>query len=59
MITQFTAVLGEENINITNLSNKSKGEVAYTMLDVEEAVTENIVKKLETIDGVYRVRVVK
>ncbi len=59
MITQFTAVLGEENINIANLSNKSKGEVAYTMLDVEETATENIVKKLEAIDGVYRVRVVK
>lgn len=59
MITQFTAAFGELNININNLSNKSKGDVAYTMFDVEESATDDIVKKLESIDGVYRVRVIK
>ena len=59
MITKFTACFGENNINITDMTNKSKGEVAYTMLDVESAITQDIVEKLQNIDGVFRVRVVK
>lgn len=59
MISKFTAVLGEANINISDMTNKSKGEVAYTMLDVESKVTDDIVAKLSAIEGVYRVRVVK
>ena len=35
MITKFTACFGDEGINITDMMNKSKGEVAYTMLDLE------------------------
>lgn len=59
MITQFTATFGELNINITDMVNKSRGEVAYTMLDVEAKATDVIVEKLEAIDGVFKVRVVK
>ena len=59
MITKFTAAFGENNINITDMMNKSKGEVAYTMLDVESAVTQEIIEKLQNIEGVFRVRVVK
>lgn len=59
MITKFTACFGDEGINIANMLNKSKGEFAYTMLDVEEKATDDIVNKLKSIDGVIRVRVVK
>lgn len=59
MITKFTACFGDEGINISDLTNKSKGEVAYTMLDIEAPASEEIIKKLETIEGVFRVRVVK
>ena len=59
MIAKFTSTFGDKGINISDLTNKSKGEVAYTMLDVETAVTEEIVKTLENIEGVFRVRVVK
>ncbi len=59
MITRFTACFGNEGINITDLMNKSKGEVAYTMLDIEKAADDEIIKKLQSIDGVFRVRVVK
>lgn len=59
MITQFTASFGDLGINVSDLSSKSKGEVAYTMLDIDDPATEAIVKKLESIDGVYKVRVVK
>ena len=59
MITKFTAEFGEKGINISDMTNKSRGEVAYTMLDIEAPVTDEIIKELENIDGVFRVRVVK
>ncbi|MBO7333554.1 MAG: 3-phosphoglycerate dehydrogenase [Lachnospiraceae bacterium] len=59
MITKFTATFGDLGINITDLMNKSKGDYAYTMFDVEEPITADHVKKLEAIEGVFRVRVVK
>lgn len=59
MITKFTAVFGDNNINITDMLNKSKGEFGVTMLDVEQPITAEIVEKLQNIEGVFRVRVVK
>lgn len=59
MITKFTAAFGDKGINISDMTNKSRGEVAYTMLDIEDAPTEEIIKTLEAIEGVFRVRVVK
>ena len=59
MLNQFTAVIGEKNINISDMTNKSRGEVAYTMLDIENAATQDLVEYLQKIDGVFRVRVVK
>lgn len=59
MITKFTGVFGEKNINISDMTNKSRGEVAYTMMDIEASATAEIVDALAAIDGVYRVRIVK
>lgn len=59
MLNQFTAVIGEKNINISDMTNKSRGEVAYTMLDIESAATQDLVEALQKIDGVFRVRIVK
>jgi len=59
MITKFTAEFGDKGINISDMTNKSRGEVAYTMLDVEEAPTQEIIEALEQIKGVFRVRIVK
>ncbi len=59
MITKFTAVFGEKGINISDMMNKSRGEVAYTMMDVETAPTADIIEALEKIDGVFRARIVK
>jgi D-3-phosphoglycerate dehydrogenase len=59
MIAKFTACFGDNGINISDLTNKSKGEVAYTMLDIESPASEEIIGKLQSIDGVFRVRVVK
>ena len=59
MIGKFTSCLGDNGINITDMTNKSKGEVAYTMMDLESTPTAEIVESLKAIEGVFRVRVVK
>ena len=59
MITKFTEKFGDNGINISDMTSKSRGDVAYTMLDIEASATAEIVAELEKIEGVYRVRVVK
>lgn len=56
MLTQFTGVFAADNVNIENMANKSKGEYAYTILDVVAPVTAATVEKLQKIDGVLKVR---
>ena len=59
MITQFTGAFGEAGINISDMTNKSRGEYAYTLMDIESPANDTIIDKLKNIDGVFRVRVVK
>jgi D-3-phosphoglycerate dehydrogenase len=59
MIGQYTSKLAQFNINISDMINKSKGEYAYTIIDTESAVTEEVAKELSSIDGVLKVRIVK
>jgi D-3-phosphoglycerate dehydrogenase len=59
MISKFTAVLGGAGINIAEMTNKSKGEVAYSVFDVDSKVSEETVKALQGIDDVFRVRVIQ
>lgn len=59
MISQFAKVLGDAGMNISDMTNKSKGDYAYTLIDLESSADEEIIKKLETIEGVLKVRVVK
>ncbi len=59
MITKFTACFGDEGVNISDMTNKSRGGVAYTMMDIERPAEQRIIEKLQAIDGVFRVRVVK
>lgn len=59
MLTQFTKILGAEGMNIADMTNKSKGEYAYTLIDLESAVSREALDELEAVEGVSRVRVVK
>lgn len=59
MLTRFTGVFSSKGINISDMISKSKGDWAYSMLDVSEAVSDEIVEKLKAVDGVVRVRVIK
>ena len=59
MISQFTKILGAEGLNIADMTNKSKGEYAYTLIDLESVASREALDELKAIEGVSRVRVVK
>ena len=59
ILSQITGALSEEGINIENLTNKSKGNNAYTVLDISAAPGDAAVAKLEAVSGIYKVRVIK
>lgn len=57
-LSQFTTVMSGENINISGLTNKSRGEYAYTILDLDHKPSAQAVEKLKQVEGVIRVRVI-
>ena len=59
MISSYTSILGDANINISDMTNKSRGDYACTLLDVDAPVTKEVEEKLQTLDGVLKVRLVK
>lgn len=59
MLSQFTTVFSKEGINIENMVNKSRGNYAYTIFDICSEATDAIVKDLEGINGVIKVRIIK
>ena len=59
MITQFTQIIGASDVNIAGMANKSKQEVAYTLIDFDSPVEKELVEKLAQVKDVYRVRVIK
>ena len=58
-LSQFTAVLAAENINISDLLNRSRGEYAYTMLDLDSVPSAAAIDRRKKIQGVLRVRVIR
>jgi D-3-phosphoglycerate dehydrogenase len=58
-ISHFTALLGDAGVNIDNMSNKSKGDYAYTMMDVDAPVPEEVMEKIGSLPGVFKARVIK
>ena len=58
MITSVTSVLAKDNVNIENLLNKSKGDYAYTMFDVNKCEADSVAAHISAIDGVIRVRII-
>lgn len=59
VISKITSVMGDASINIEEMANKSRGNYAYSLVDVSTAVSDEVVSKLNAIDGVIKVRVVK
>ncbi len=58
MIGQITTELGELNLNIAEMTNVSKGEIAYNLIDIENEVSEESIKKLQSIENVIDVRLI-
>ncbi len=59
MIGGFTGILGDAGENIAEMANKSRGDVAYTMIDLDSPVEAATIEKLSALNGVFRVRVIK
>ena len=58
MLTAITGIVAENNVNIENMLNKSRGDYAYTMIDVSVDDTAAVEDRIAAIDGVIRVRVI-
>ena len=56
MLAQITALLSDEGVNVENMTNKSKGEYAYTVVDIASRITDKEIEELRAIEGMLRVR---
>jgi len=56
MLGQISTAMAAANLNIHNMLNKSRGEMAYTIVDVDSAVPDSAVNSIATIEGVLAVR---
>ena len=59
MLANITTLLSRDGVNVENLSNKSKGNYAYTMVDLGEKVNASVVSDLQNLTNVIRVRVIE
>ena len=59
ILSRVTAIVSGEGINIENLSNGSKGDYAYTIVEIGVKVPESIIPAIEAVEGVIRVRVIE
>jgi D-3-phosphoglycerate dehydrogenase len=58
MVGQITTALAKHNLNISDLLNKSRGDIAYTLVDVDAPVSADVVKEIAAIQGVLTTRVI-
>ena len=59
MINRLTTLIGGSEVNIAEMTSKSRGEVEYTMMDLDAPATKELVDQISRIEGVWRVRVIK
>ena len=58
ILTKITAAVADEGLNIENMTNKSKGENAYTVLDISSTPSEDAIARISAVEGINRVRVI-
>lgn len=58
MLANITVMLSKENVNVENMTNKSRGDYAYTLVDVNARVGEDVVNAIRSVPGMLRVRVI-
>ncbi|MBE7046151.1 MAG: 3-phosphoglycerate dehydrogenase [Ruminococcaceae bacterium] len=59
MLTTFSKLMSDDNINISNMINKSKKDYAYTIIDIDEDVDASIISEIEAVDNVLKARIIK
>ena len=59
MIGQITSAFAKNGYNISDLTNKSKGSKAYTLIDIENKASESLINELNAIEGILKVRIIK
>jgi D-3-phosphoglycerate dehydrogenase len=59
MVGNITTVLADENINITNMLNKNRGEIAYNIIDIDGEISDALVQKIRDIAGIIMVRLLQ
>ena len=59
MIVRFTSLLSDRGINIPNMTNKSRGEAAYTLIDCDTMPDDSVFEQLKAIEGVRKIRVIR
>ena len=56
MVRQITKAIAEEDANIVDMLNKSKGNFAYTLIDIEKEIPNTVIDNIEQVDGILKVR---
>ena len=59
MISQLSAAVASEGVNVADMVDKSRGDFAYAIMDLDHEATDALVAKLNAVEGVIKVRVVK
>ena len=59
ILANITMLVSKQGINVENMTNKSKGDYAYTMLDVNSSVDEGVLSEIRAIPGILRLRVIR
>jgi len=56
MVRQITKAIAEEEANIVDMLNKSKGDFAYTLIDIEEEIPNSVIESIKQVEGILKVR---
>ncbi len=59
VVGNVTSILADESINIADMINKSRGEIAYTIIDINGDINDSVVEKIKAVSGVVNVRIIK
>jgi D-3-phosphoglycerate dehydrogenase len=59
MISNISTLLSDEGANIENMTNKSRGDYAYTLIDLGQAISQETLQHVRSLEGVLRLRIIK
>ena len=57
MVGHITSVLADSNVNIADMLNKHRGDLAYNIIDVDDEISEQQIRKIKNLEGIIMVRV--